>query len=394
VASVVLKARKAGPFYGRHPWVLDSAIDRVDGDVDDGDVVELITPKGDWIARGIYNSHSRIRVRLYTWLDDEILDADFWRRRIEQAVALRRDLHFDDSDGAARVIFSEADGLSGLIVDRYGPYLVVQVGALAIQRRLPEFIEWLVEALRPRGIVLRTEKGIADREGINLENGPFWGEVPDGPIIIREHGIQYGVDLCQGQKTGFYLDQRENRRVAASYFAGRRVLDLFCYTGGFSLAARQLGDAREVLGIDTSSRAVQLARENAKLNGITGVRFETGDAKQYCKQLREQSKSFDVVVLDPPKFAQSRRSVDAAMRAYQHINQQAVELLPAGGILVTCSCSGYITREDFDVLLAGVSRRSGRRIQILESRGASPDHPVNVSCLESEYLKCLICRVE
>lgn len=394
MASVVLKNRKAGPFYGRHPWVLDSAIERVDGVLDDGDVVELVTNKGDWIARGVYNSNSRIRVRLYTWQPDEMLDDAFWRQRVEQAIALRQELHLDDPDGAARIIYSEADGLSGLVVDRYGPYLVVQPGALAIEQRLEEMIELLREKFSPRGIVLRGEKGIADREGIRVQNGRFWGEVPEGPTIIDEHGIRYGVDLTHGQKTGFFLDQRENRRVAAKYLSNRRVLDLFCYTGGFSLAARNLGGARSVLGIDTSESAIRIARANADLNGIKDVRFEVGDAKQCFKPLRERNESFDAVVLDPPKFAQGRHSVAAAMRAYQHINQQAIEMLPTGGILVTCSCSGYIAREDFNMLLSTVARRANRRIQILESRGASPDHPVNVNCLETEYLKCLICRVD
>lgn len=394
MASVVLKARKAGPFFGRHPWVLDSAIDRVDGVLDDGDVVELVTSKGDWIARGVYNSNSRIRVRLYTWNADQMLDQAFWLKRIERAIALRRDLHYDDPDGAARLIFSEADGLSGLIVDRYGPYLVVQPGALAIEHRMDDIVELLRETLKPRGIVLRAEKGIAEREGIRMQNGPLWGDVPDGPTLITEHGIQYGVDLTHGQKTGFYLDQRENRLAASKYFAGRRVLDLFCYTGGFALTAKKLGGAREVLGIDTSEPAIQIAQANAKLNGITNVQFEVGDAKQCFQQFRGRRAPFDAIVLDPPKFAQRRRAIDAALRAYHHVNQQAVELLPPGGILVTCSCSGYITREDFNQLLATVARRTNRRIQILETHGAAPDHPVNVSCLESEYLKCLICRVE
>lgn len=394
MASVVLKARKAGPFFGRHPWVLDSAIDRVDGVVDDGDVVELVTPKGDWIARGVYNSNSRIRVRLYTWNSNQMLDQAFWLERIQRALDLRRDLHYDDPEGAARLIFSEADGLSGLIVDRYGPYLVVQPGALAIHHRLDDIVALLRETLNPRGIVLRAEKGIAQREGIQPENGPLWGDVPEGPTLITEHGIQYGVDLTQGQKTGYYLDQRENRRAAAEHFAGRSVLDLFCYTGGFSLAASKLGAAREVLGIDTSEPAIQIARANAKLNSLSNVQFQVADAKQCFPQLREQGRAFEAIVLDPPKFAQGRRSVDAAMRAYQHINRQAVDLLPSGGILVTCSCSGYITREDFTRLLATIASQTNRRIQILETRGAAPDHPVNVSCLESEYLKCLICRVE
>ncbi len=393
MAQVVLKPRKAQPFYGRHPWVLDSAIARVDGAVDDGDVVELVAPGGDWIARGVYNSRSRIRVRLYTWEHEQPLDEDFWRGRLERALALRRQLGYNDAEGAARLVFSEADGISGLIVDRYGSFLAVQPGAAAIAQNLDMWTELLVELVQPQGIVLRSEKGITSREGFSIDDGLHWGERPPEPVFTTEHGLRYGVELVTGQKTGFYLDQRENRRIAAGYLAGRRVLDLFCYSGGFALAARQLGEAREVVGIDSSARAIQLAEANKELNGVTGVRFERRDAFEAMEALASESKRFGAVVLDPPKFAQSRDAVSRSLRAYHRLNELAVKLLEPDGMLVTCSCSGYVSREDFAFMLSGVSRRCGRPIQILESRGAAPDHPVSVSCLESEYLKCFICRV-
>lgn len=390
---VVLRSGRARPFWGRHPWVLASAIDRVEGGPADGDVVELVSHTGHFVARGIWNSRSRIRVRLYTWRPEEALDESFWGRRLQEAVQLRTLLGYDDPRGATRLVYSESDGLSGLIVDRYGPYLVVQVTAAAMARRLPTVVDWLVQRLQPKGILLRTDPATLRAEGLVLEDKPLWGEAPPEPVEIWEHGVLYLVDLAQGQKTGFYLDQRENRRGAALYARGRRVLDMFCYTGGFALAAAAAG-AESVLGIDDSPKAVALAQANAQRNGLTNVRFEQGDCFKTMERMRTENQRFDCVVLDPPRFARSRRSVRQALRAYHWLNRLGVELLQPGGILVTCSCSGHVSREDFFQMLMGVSEKSARSIQILQQRGAAPDHPVLATCQETEYLKCFICRVE
>lgn len=418
--TIVLKPRKARPFYGRHPWVLDSAIERVEGKPNDGDMVELLGNDGGWIARGILNSQSRIRVRLYTWRSDEPLDRAFWRRRLQAAFALRERL-FKARDPSAektgaspslcpshqtnaghrgssaeRLVFSEADGLSGLVVDRYGDYLVMQVSALAMAVRIEELTSLIAELLRPRGVLLRLDQGMGALEGLptNLAEGLCWGEPSDGPVFIAEHGIRYGVDLATGQKTGFFLDQRDNRLAAAGYLHGRSVLDLFCYTGGFALCAAMLGGAAEVLGVDSSAKAIALAKANAQLNGVANVRFEAGDGFQTLEQLAGDGRRFGAIVLDPPKFARRRQGLTEALRAYHKLNQRAVELLEPDGILVTCSCSGYVTREDFQHVLAQVAQQTGRNLQILEARGAAPDHPTSATCLETEYLKCFICRVE
>ncbi len=215
---------------------------------------------------------------MYTWNEAEPLDEAFWRRRLESAWQLRSVLGYDQPEGAARLVFSEGDGLSGLVVDRYGEYLVVQVTALALAVRLPQIVPMLVDLARPQGILLRTERDIVRAEGLDLAPGLAWGRMPEGPVEILDQGLRYGVDLAEGQKTGLYLDQRENRTAAARYMNGRRVLDMFCYTGGFSLAAAALGKAREVLGFDSSQRAVAQARANAQRNGLGNVRFESGDA--------------------------------------------------------------------------------------------------------------------
>jgi len=392
-ARVVLKPRKAQPFFGRHPWVLDTAVAEVEGVAADGDIVDLISDKGRFIARGLYNSRSRLRVRLYTWDHGEALDTTLFRRRLEGAVKLRHELGYDDSRGACRVVFSEADGLSGLVVDRYGEYLAVQATSLAIAQRLDEIVGILVDLVHPRGVALREERGAVQMEGMAHELDRHWGELPGGPVFIEEHGLRYGVDLREGHKTGFYLDQRENRRVAAEYVGGRRVLDMFCYSGGFALNAAKHGGASEVVCVDSSEKALSLARANAELNGIANLNFRAGDAFRTLQELVDARERFGVVILDPPKFARSRASVNDALAAYHQINRLAVNLLEPGGTLVTCSCSGHVLREDFLHMLSGVAQRSGREIQVLQQRGASPDHPVSATCLESEYLKCFICRV-
>jgi len=392
-ALVILKPRKAGPFRGRHPWVFDSAIDRIEGDANDGDVVELVTEKRKFVARGVINRRSRLRVRLYTWDGGELLDDSFWRHRVQQAIRFRGQIGYDDPAGAARLIYSEADGLSGLVVDRYGQHLVVQVSSLAMAARLETLVEMLVAELSPQSVSVRSEAGIAKAEGISPPQGTAWGDLPDGPVFIEEHGLRYGVDLLTGQKTGFYLDQRDNRRVAAEYVRDRRVLDLFCFSGAFSLTAALLGQAREVEGVDTSEKAIALARANAELNGATNVRFRQEDCFAALDSLRAAGERFGAVILDPPKFTRTRQGASAALQAYHRINRLAVELLEPDGILVTCSCSGSISREDFLRMLSGVTQKTGRQIQVIQQRGASPDHPVIPTCPESEYLKCFICRV-
>jgi 23S rRNA (cytosine1962-C5)-methyltransferase len=393
-ARVVLKPRKAMPFLGRHPWVFGSAIQYIDGEFVDGDVVDLLGEKAGFIARGVINTRSKVHVRLYSWNESVALDDSFWRSRLESAVQLRRSLDLLGSHRAGRLVFSEADGLSGLIVDQYGEYLVAQLNALAIARRWDRLLPILVDLLKPKGVIVRGDKSLAKEEGLEVETQVAWGEAPDGPVFIEQHGIRFGVDLLAGQKTGFYLDQADNRVAAARYLTGRRVLDLFCYSGAFALLASRLGGAAEVLGIDGSERAIATARANAELNGTTNVRFEQRDGFEALDELRSQGEKFGAVILDPPKFARHRGRVDEALRAYHRINRLAVEILEPNGILVTCSCSGGVSREDFFLMLSAVAQKTGRNIQVLEQRGASADHPTSVSCPETDYLKCFICRVE
>ena len=394
VATVVLKPKRARPFFGRHPWVLDTAVLRVDGTPADGDVVDLATHDGTFVARGLWNSSSKLRVRLYAFDAATRLDDGLWKSRIASAVALRQSLGLGDAGGATRLVNSEGDDLSGLIVDRYGEWLSVQVTALAMSPRLDTICDALESLVAPKGILLRgAERGLAKLEGLHLPDRLVRGTAPSGAIFVTEHGLKFGVDLAEGQKTGFYLDQRDNRQAATRFARGRRVLDMFCYSGGFATACAVSGGARSVLAVDSSAKATALAKANADLNGAANVVVETADAFEKLAALKTAGDHFGMVILDPPKFARSRASLDDAMRAYHRINRLAVDLLEPGGILVTNSCSGAVSREDFLVMLAGVAQRSGRTIQLLECRGAGPDHPVSVGCLEGEYLKCIIARV-
>lgn len=392
---VILKSRRARPFFARHPWVFAGSIERVEGEPADGDEVVVASHEGEFIARGLFNSQSQIHVRLYSWDAARALDESLWRERIERAIALRRDvLHLDDPRGACRLIFSESDELSGLVVDRYGEWLVVQITSLAIARRLDLFIELLRELTCPRGIYLRTERGIGEAEGLELHDGHVWGETPPGPITINENGLEFDVDLRTGQKTGFYLDQRENRAAVAAFASGRRVLDVFCYTGGFSLAVARAG-ATEVIGVDVSKPAIEFAVRNAARNELTNLRFEAADAFSKMESLAADGAtgSFGMVILDPPKFARNAASVPDALRGFLRANLLALRLLAPNGLLVTCSCSGRVSREEFAAVLNAVAEKTGRAIQILAERGQAADHPISASCPETSYLECFIARV-
>jgi 23S rRNA (cytosine1962-C5)-methyltransferase len=390
-AKVVLQHRRARPFYGRHPWVYPGAISRVEGSPTDGDVVDLVSDSGQFIARGLYNSQSKIRVRLYTWNPETDLDRVFFRDRLESALRLRQMLDLTGPRKACRLVFSEGDGLSGLTVDQYDGWLVLVFTALGLALRRDLLVDLLEELLHPKGIYLRTERGIGQLEGLQTQDGLLCGEASTEPIVIDEGEVRFLVDLTEGQKTGFYLDQRDNRQAVARLAAGRRVLDAFCYTGGFGLHAAKVG-AREVLGLDQSEPALNLARANAELNGLSNLTFRRGDVFDQLAYLTEQGERFGLIVLDPPKFARARPAIEEALRGYRRLQGFALRLLEPDGILVTCCCSGLITMDMLEEVLAQLAAESNREVQILQRRGPAPDHPVSVACLESHYLKCLIAR--
>lgn len=390
---VILKPRRARPFFAGHPWVYTHSVARVEGAPEPGDEVDLISHEGQFVARGLYNPASTICTRLYRWEAGE-LGRDFWRSRLEQAVRLRTEiLKLNGVTTAYRLVHSEGDGLSGLVVDRYGDWLVAQFSSLALLRRRESFLDPLLELTGARGIVARPERGVAEEEGLDRQDVVLVGSVPAEPVEVVENGLTFEVNLAAGQKTGFYCDQRDNRRAVAAYGEGRRVLDLFCFSGGFSLNALRHGRAAITLGVDSSATAIDQARRNAARNGLDHAAFEGGNVLKVLDKLKQRGESFDVVVCDPPKFARHAKDVENALKGYRRLNLAAIGVLAPGGILATCSCSGLVDRRLFSEMLAAVVEASGRPIQILEQRGQGPDHPVAAACPEGDYLKCIIGRI-
>lgn len=397
--EVVVRNRRAQPFFGRHPWVFVGAVDRVNGmkteDVAPGTIAKLVNSDGRFIAWGLFNPNSRIVVRLYSWQLERPLDPAFWEATIHQAVESRRAMFdLNSPNTGCRLIFSEADGLSGLTVDFYGGYLLVQFTSLALYLHRDAILTALQTELHPKGIWLRTEKGMREAEGLDVVDGLLSGQDPPRPLFIEEFGVTYGVDVQQGQKTGCYLDQRDNRLAASRYLKGASVLDAFCFSGGFGITALKLGGAASVLGIDSSESALVLAKANAELNGVADrCQWQRDDVRPALEAMAAKGTLFDAVILDPPRMARTRGGLDRAINGYVRLNQLGLQVLKPGGLLVTCSCSGLVSRDEFQEMLAEVARQTGRDIQVLENRGQPADHPVRVTCSETEYLKVFICRV-
>ncbi|NNE01225.1 MAG: class I SAM-dependent rRNA methyltransferase [Pirellulaceae bacterium] len=387
-----LKPSRQFPFLSRHPWVHAHALADDGRKLSCGQVVDLLDHDGNWIARGLINPSSRLRIRLYGFDSGIELGEDLWRQRIDGAIERRRLTGPAIPTGAERLIFSESDLLSGLIVDRYADCLGVQFTAGGLMRWREAILQHLKSALQARAIMVRVDAKTAKHEGISHEEGWYESDAVEQPVDYQLNALQLSVDLHSGQKTGGYLDQRDNHAVAAKYLVGRRVLDVCCYTGGFGLVAAKQG-AVSVLGIDSSQAALDAAAAAVQRNGLANIEFQREDCFDALQRLGEAGEKFDAVVLDPPRFAGSRHQIDTAIRAYRRLNAMALDLLPPGGVLVTCSCSGRVSRADFLNMLVDVGRRRRRDLIVLESRGPAADHPVAVSCPESNYLKCMIVQV-
>ncbi len=373
----------------RHPWLFDGALRNPPKNLPAGCVVELVDHRGALLARGSYNDASRIVVRILTFADEPV-DAELIRRRVAQAAAGRR---MDAETTAWRVIFAEADRLPGLIVDRYGEWLVVQILTTGMEVWREPIVAALGE-LGARGIHERSDSEDRRRnEGLSPQVGWMAGEPVPERVVVREHGLEFEVDLAGGHKTGCYLDQRENRAAVARYCAGQRVLNAFAYTGGFGLYAARAG-AAQVTHLDGSAPALELCRANLERNGYAdGQEYQCADVFKALKQYQVEGGEFDLIVLDPPKFAATRRQLEAAQRGYAGLNQAALRLLAPGGILATFSCSGAVDPELFWRLVADAATGARREVQILETLGQPADHPVLASFPEGRYLKGLIARV-
>ncbi len=394
---VHLKSKKEWPLLRRHPWVFSGAIARVEGDPVGGDVVVVKAHDGTVLGRGAFSPTSQLRVRLWSF-DDAPLTMAFFHARLASAVALRDRLVFsavagDETDGA-RLVFAEGDGLPGLVIDAYKDTMVMQCQSAGAERIKPIVVDWLRKNRPCVRVVDRGDAEVRQKEGLPLHKSLAWGEPSAGPIVTREHGLRFNVDVDLGHKTGFYLDQRDSRHVLRGTSAGRRVLNCFCYTGGFSVAALA-GGATHVTSVDTSMSALEMGEKNALDNGFAAEQHEwlKGDCFDVLRGLHDDGERFDTVILDPPKFAPSAAHLDRAARAYRDLMIRGLRLLNPDGLLGTFSCSGAVDRELFRELMAQACLEARRPGQVLAELGHSRCHPVPLAFPEGEYLKGLLVRV-
>ncbi len=392
--TVYVKRGKAKPLFYRHPWVFAGAIEKIQGAYRPGDIVHVCDNAGRFIGKGYFNPESALAVRMLTWDEAVEINADFWRARIADAVALRRNvLQLDRRTNAYRLVFSEGDGLPGLIADKYADFIAVQFLTLGLAAARETILDVLQEICSPAGIYERAEETFQEIEGGAAANQAARGQEPPDLVEIVENGAKFLVDIRRGQKTGFYLDQRENRAAFARLVSGGNLLDAFCHTAAFGIHAALAGKVERLVALDSSEKALELARRNADLNGVRNFEVIAGDAFKELRRLRDGRQQFDAVVLDPPKFAKSRAGLPGAYKGYKDLNLVAMQLIKKGGLLATCSCSQHVDELSFIRTLNEAAHDVRRNLQILEHRTQSPDHPVMASCLEARYLKCLICRV-
>jgi 23S rRNA (cytosine1962-C5)-methyltransferase len=353
-----------------------------------GSVVDIRDKTGQWVGRGFYNGHSRIALRVLTANPDEPVDADFFARRLRDAIAFRRDvLKLDAVTDAYRLAHSEADGLSGLVVDRFGDTLVIEFFAAGMYRQRTVLLDVLKSHFPDAQFYWFAEQHVGKQESFDCRSPE-----PPGPGVIREHGLRFRVAPGSKHKTGFFLDQRENRRALAESCGGKRVLDLCCNTGGFAVYAKALGGAAEVIGVDLDESAVELAKGNAKLNGAA-VRFVQADLFSWLRDVIPNGERFDVVVLDPAKLTRDRESVDQALRKYCDMNRLAIQVVKPGGVFLTCSCTGLVSESDFLESVRRAAWQAGRQLQVFRIAGAGADHPFLIHIPEGRYLKAVFARV-
>lgn len=395
MANVTLHPGREKSIRNRHPWIFSGAIAHIPRAAQDGEIVDVISAEGHWLARGALNRRSQIQVRLLSWDESTPIDRVFWRARLHRALAGRAALLADGSTNACRLVHAESDGLPGLVVDRYGDWLVLQALTLGVEHVKPLLVELLAELCQPAGIVERSDVDVRGKEGLRPAVGMLFGTAPAGPVEIVENGCRFVVDLLGGQKTGFYLDQRDNRQRIAGYCAGARVLNAFSYSSGFAVYALAAG-AQHVINLDASLEALALGEQNLALNGFDPDRQAegvAGDVFQVLRDWRAAHRQFDVIILDPPKFVHNQTQIDRGARAYKDINLLAMQLLSPGGVLATFSCSGLVSADLFQKILFGAAVDAGRDAQIVERLSQGPDHPISLTFPEGEYLKGLLCRV-
>jgi 23S rRNA (cytosine1962-C5)-methyltransferase len=387
--QLILRAGRDKRVRAGHAWIYQSEIGVIGLEVKSGDLVEVLDNRGRFLGVGYYSQASQIAVRLLS-RDREEINAEFLRRRLQQAIAYRRRV----KPGATcyRLVYGEGDLLPGLVVDRYEDYLVVQFLTVGMEVNRALIIALLVELVKPAGIIERSDQPVRLLEDLPERSGCVYGSCPAN-LVIRDNGLQFTVNLVEGQKTGYFLDQSDNRLAAAAHARDRRVLDCFCHLGSFAIHAAAAG-ARSVLGVDISETAIQQATQNAVLNGVAAVcQFRTANAFDFLREQTALKSTYDLVILDPPAFTKSKQTVDSAIRGYKEINLRGLKLLHSGGILVTCSCSHHINAELFWEVVLAAAVDAKKQIRLLERRTQSLDHPILAGIPETEYLKCFIFEV-
>ncbi len=398
--ALVLMPGREKSLQRHHPWIFSGAVNYIDGNPASGDTLPVRDAEGKFLAWAAYNAASQILARVWSWVENETIDADFFRRKISNAIAARSTFQPSDAIGSAgvlnngrRIIHAESDGLPGLIVDQYGDVIVVQLGSAGPEQWRDVISNLLQELCSPICIYERSDSDGRKLEGLPARNGVLRGTLPDH-LVVSENGLQFSVDVEAGQKTGFYLDQRDNRALTGQMALDKDVLNCFCYTGGFSLYALR-GGAKSVLSVDSSPEALSLAKLNIDLNHLDCHRAEwwNSDVFEALRKLRDQNRKFDLIILDPPKFAPTAAFAEKASRAYKDINLLGFKLLRPGGLLFTYSCSGGISDDLFQKIIAGAALDAGVEAQIVKKLHAAPDHPVLLSFPEGAYLKGLLLRV-
>jgi len=393
VKRLTLKKGREKPIKHKHPWIFSGAVERVDGDPAPGETVEIRSFGGEFLAQAAYSPESQIQARVWTWRQDQVISTEFFQSRIKQAIRHREKIKYDYP--MRRLVHAESDGIPGLVVDQYGDVLVMQLLSVGSDLWRDELIQILVEETGARSIYERSDVEVRKLEGLETRTGLLFGEEPEGLLSIEQDGLQYWIDIRKGHKTGYYLDQRSNRNKVAELCSGLNVLDCFCFSGGFSMQALKYG-AESVTLVDESEQALKLAEKHILSNQLPGDRMETqkGDVFEVLRKFRDQAKSFDVIILDPPKFAPTASFADRAARGYKDINLLAFKLLKPGGLLATFSCSGGISRDFFLRILSGAALDAGVNARIQMHMGQSADHSINLRFPEGTYLKGYGIRVD
>jgi 23S rRNA (cytosine1962-C5)-methyltransferase len=392
MSQIILKPGREKSVLQRHPWIFSGAINFIKGDPKSGDTVEVISSTGDWLCTAAYSPNSQIRARIWSWDKNEAIDSEFFERRIFQCIDRRKSLGLFQQTDALRLVHGESDGLPGLVADSYKKTVVLQVLSTGMERWKEQVAQILKSTMQAKCIIERSDVEVRKLEGLAESTGPMLGDCLEEGITIKEYGLRFFVDVLHGQKTGFYLDQRGNRKLAGGLLHGKRVLNCFSYTGGFAIHALA-GGADEVISIDSSDEALQTGRRNMQLNDLPEARatWIEADVFQALRTMRDKAEKFDAIILDPPKFAPTIAHAEKAARAYKDINLLAFKLLKPGGLLFTFSCSGGISLDLFQKIIAGAALDAGVDAKVVHWMHQAADHPVALNFPEGSYLKGLVC---